>query len=341
MASYRQLIIICMILSSFIALGTEACYSINDRKGPDYIEFGAIPSGSAALVYVAQDQGFFINEQIIVDIKDYSTGVETTDALIAGDVDIAWSAEFPMVSRAFSKEAISILAVSSRFSDQYLFGLKKHGINMVSDLNGKTIGLPLNTIGEFYLARFLELNGMDIKELCLIDVLPPDSVMIMEDGGVDGILTWEPYTSTIKKQMDGQVVYWPVQSSQAGFGIMIGRNGWLRDNTALVERFLRALVRAEEYMIYNTEEAKEIVQKRVDYDSSFLEIFWTENHFYISLDQSLIVAMEDEARWMINSDLTKEQKVPYFLDYIYEEPLKNVKPDAVNIIRRQTENENK
>jgi hypothetical protein len=43
--------------------------------------------------------------------------------------------------------------------------------------------------------------------------------------------------------------------------------------------------------------------------------------------------MEDEARWMIKNKLTKEKNVPNFLDYIYEDALKAVKPEAVNIIR--------
>jgi hypothetical protein len=43
--------------------------------------------------------------------------------------------------------------------------------------------------------------------------------------------------------------------------------------------------------------------------------------------------MEDEARWMIRNNLTTEKQVPDFLDYIREDGLKAVKPEAVNIIR--------
>jgi NitT/TauT family transport system substrate-binding protein len=43
--------------------------------------------------------------------------------------------------------------------------------------------------------------------------------------------------------------------------------------------------------------------------------------------------MEDEARWMISNNLTQEKQVPDFLNYIYEDGLKAVKPEAVKIIR--------
>ena len=57
-----------------------------------------------------------------------------------------------------------------------------------------------------------------------------------------------------------------------------------------------------------------------------------ENRFSLSIDQSLILAMEDEARWMISNKLTGEKQVPNFLDYIWDDGLKAIKPEAVNII---------
>jgi NitT/TauT family transport system substrate-binding protein len=63
-----------------------------------------------------------------------------------------------------------------------------------------------------------------------------------------------------------------------------------------------------------------------------METVWPRYQISLSLDQSLILAMEDEARWMIANDLTNETQVPNFLDSIYIDGLEAVKPDAVNII---------
>ncbi|MBI2869538.1 MAG: hypothetical protein HYX96_06925 [Chloroflexi bacterium] len=64
-----------------------------------------------------------------------------------------------------------------------------------------------------------------------------------------------------------------------------------------------------------------------------METVWRQNQFTLTLYQSLIFAMEDEARWMIENNLTTEKDVPYFEDYIYENSLKAIKPEAVTIIR--------
>jgi len=64
-----------------------------------------------------------------------------------------------------------------------------------------------------------------------------------------------------------------------------------------------------------------------------VDTVWSQNQFSLSLDQALIVTMEDEARWMIANKLTSEKQVPDFLNYIYVDALKAVKPEAVNIIQ--------
>ena len=76
-----------------------------------------------------------------------------------------------------------------------------------------------------------------------------------------------------------------------------------------------------------------IVQQQLELDGGYMETVWSQNQFSLFLDQSLILAMEDEARWMIQNRLTTQTQVPNFMDYISEDGLKSVKPQAVNILR--------
>jgi hypothetical protein len=58
---------------------------------------------------------------------------------------------------------------------------------------------------------------------------------------------------------------------------------------------------------------------------------WPENQFALPHDQSLLVTMNDESRWIINNNLTVERTVPDFRTYIATEGLTRVQPGAVNI----------
>ena len=43
-------------------------------------------------------------------------------------------------------------------------------------------------------------------------------------------------------------------------------------------------------------------------------------------------SIQDEAQWLISNQLTNATTVPNFINYVYEDGLKSVKPGAVNII---------
>ena len=93
------------------------------------------------------------------------------------------------------------------------------------------------------------------------------------------------------------------------------------------------MVQAEGYLNNHQDQAKVIVRKRMNFDDTYMEKLWQHYQFSLSLEQSLITAMEDEGRWMIKNNLTSEKQIPNFLDYTYEDGLKAIKPEAVNIIR--------
>ena len=60
---------------------------------------------------------------------------------------------------------------------------------------------------------------------------------------------------------------------------------------------------------------------------------WLNTNYRVSLDQALILALEDESRWAIKSGLIGEAKIPNYLNFIYFDGLESVKPKAVRILR--------
>ena len=59
---------------------------------------------------------------------------------------------------------------------------------------------------------------------------------------------------------------------------------------------------------------------------------WPDYRFFLSLDLSLVMAMTDEARWMIANRLTDAASAPDFMEYVYTDGFQAVRPYAVNII---------
>jgi len=67
-------------------------------------------------------------------------------------------------------------------------------------------------------------------------------------------------------------------------------------------------------------------------DLDFLSNIANDYNFNVSLHQSLLITLEDQARWAIEHKLTDKSEVPNYLDYIYFDAMNEVKPDDVTII---------
>jgi NitT/TauT family transport system substrate-binding protein len=332
-------IIFAIIAVAIVALGAAFVLWLRAPEGySDKTESIAIaysPFESTALLWIAEDQHFFSRNGLNITLRKYDTGVGSLDGMLNGEADIAAGVtEFPMVGRALRKERIRTIGTINKGEFLYLIGRKDRGIEKVSDLKGKRVGTTLRTIAHFYLGRFFELHGMNMQDITLVDVkTPAEWVNAVVNGDIDAIATAQPYANLAKEGLGSNAVFWSAQSGQPLYGLIISSRDWIAKHPELTRRFLKSLAQAEEYAIRNPTEAKAIVQKGLNLDAVYIETVWSQNQFSLSLDQSLIAAMEDEARWMIKNNLTKEKQVPDFMNYIYVDGLKAVKPEAVNIIR--------
>ncbi len=59
---------------------------------------------------------------------------------------------------------------------------------------------------------------------------------------------------------------------------------------------------------------------------------WKELELAIKLEQSLLISLEDEARWAIKNNLVEGTTIPNYLKFIYLDSLKSLNPDIITII---------
>ena len=122
---------------------------------PESITIGEKPYESSGLIYIAEDQGYFAGNGLNVTMRDYNSGPGTIDGLLNYEVDIGLSSEYAVIGKLFEKKNINVIGNIDKSQTTYLIGLKDRGIENVTDLKGKKIGITRGGSGEFYLGRFL------------------------------------------------------------------------------------------------------------------------------------------------------------------------------------------
>ena len=299
----------------------------------DTIVVGTMPDESSALVYIAQEKGYFAQEGLSLTLVNYTNGAAAVRGLENRDVDLALSSEFPLVSEIYGGHDIVIAGSIDKYYGTFLVCRRDRGIASAADLYGKTIALSKNSVGEFYLGRFLDLNGISQKNVTLVDLSPPAAESgLSGNGSIDAAVMTPLAAYRLTSAGADRYVVLPITSGQATYKVVAGNRDWVTDHSRAVTRFLLAMGDASQYAVENPEESRAIVVKRVNVSPGYLAGVWPEHQYSLSFDQSLLITMEGEAAWMNARNQTPQAPVPDFLDHVYTRSMESADPDAVSVI---------
>jgi sulfonate transport system substrate-binding protein len=125
---------------------------------------------------------------------EFAAGPQQLEALNAGELDLALTAESPpafaqaadgpvvyLARRAPSGKAVSCLVASDS------------GIAKISDLKGKKVTFQKASIGHYLLLKALAREGLTINDVQPVYLPPPDAQAAFSEHKVDAWLIWEPF----------------------------------------------------------------------------------------------------------------------------------------------------
>lgn len=322
------ILVIAIVLSSFVYLNSQKPYVGNSES----ITLGVYPSEYNSLVYIANDQQYFSANGLKVTLKNYISGASAAKGMLNGEVNISTASEFVVANNAMQNANLCAFGSVSKYLNLYVVSRSDTGINSVSDLVGKRIGVAIRSSNQFYLGRYLELNGIKLSQVTLVNVNFVQTPTALANGTVDAAITFQPYINQIQSLLGSKTVMWPAQADQFGYFEAICPKDWAATHSDLIVRFLKALVQAQNFNLNHQNQAMDIVAKDLNFTSSYINSVWSDYQYSVTLDQAFILLMQDEARWLIDNNLTSVNSVPNFLSYVYVDGLKSVSPESVNII---------
>ncbi len=286
------------------------------------------------LADVAQMQGYFLQEGLESSPQFHSSGKATLAAVLEGKADFATTAETPVMFAIMKGEKIAVIAtIQTSNKNHAIVARKDKGVLTLNDLKGRKIASTFGTNADFFLDAYLSVHGITRKNMEVVDLKPGELQNALVNGDVDAVSVFQPFLIQAQKKLDDRGVTFYDEDIYSQTFNLVATQEFISKNPETVKKLLRALVKAEEFVRKNPAEAQKIVSASRKIDIDLIGEIWDGNNFSVSLDQSLVLALEDESRWAIQGGLTKETKVPNYLDYIYIDGLSSVKPEAVRILR--------
>jgi NitT/TauT family transport system substrate-binding protein len=320
-------------LMALAALSLSSCTKPAVPQKAEKLTIAIYPDTVSALIYIAQDQGFFKRHRLDVSLEDYQTGVLAVNGLIAGKADAATATEFVLAIQGFKRQDLRAVAVISYSDTMEVVARRDRGIKNPGDLKGKIVGVPKTTIAEYFLNTFLSLKGILPGEVRTVDLKPADLVTALSEGRIDGASCFPPFSDMMKRNLAGNAISWPIQGGQDYHLVVMVKDEMIRTRSIAVAGLLKGAIEAEDFSKKDENKAQGIVERALGLGHDPVVKTWAKTRFRVRLDQSLLTLLEDEGRWAMRNKLVDAGKVPNYLNFLHLDGLEKIKPDVVTVIR--------
>lgn len=292
-----------------------------------------------SVIHIAQKTGAWKESGIELDPIDFPTGRAAMQALLAGSADFATATDTPVVFAALRGLKPVVLASYSRYSfDMKVTVRTDRGIdiNAPSSLKGKRLGTRFGTSGQYMLDRYLQMAGLGMDDIELVNMAPADLVSATARGDLDGFSWTSRATRLADKQSGGKTAPMTQEGLEKFFQshqLLLTNEKVVNERPEILEPAVSAVLAAEAYMKQNTS-WPELIEERTKTPADEIRASTSVYDFSVKLDQRLLDDLVAEAEWAIQSG-----QVPapagdlkaLMGNLIHAAPLKALRPGQVTI----------
>jgi ABC-type nitrate/sulfonate/bicarbonate transport system substrate-binding protein len=318
------------ILLSVLSLASCTKPAVPEKA--EQLRIGVFADSICALVYIAQEQGFFKRHGLEVSIENYQAGAYAVDDVLAKKLDVATATGLVLALQGVKRDNLRAVGTISSSNNVEVVARRDRGIERPDDLRGKRIGVTKATAAAYFLSTFLSFRGILPSEIRTVDLKPSEIVTALSEGKIDAACSFPPFTDMMKKTLAGNGVSWYAQGGQDYYFLLITREDLIKTRPRMVSGLLEGVLDAEDFLKKHEKEAQGIVERTLSLNHDAVLNTWPKTHFRVRLDQALLTLMEDEARWAIQNKLVETKKIPNYLPFLYLEGLEKLRPDAVSVI---------
>ncbi len=252
-----------LLLAAAITLAAISCRDDPEPSTPDDVVFmaGFKPQANLPFVaaYVAQERGYFADQNLSVDIRHASSG-EHLKLLMSGDVDFTTAAATSVLKRRSDPELpIVAFALFGQKGQQAYVALESSGIQSPADWEGKTFGYKISVPPD-YLA-IVQAEGVDRSKIS--EVNAGFDVRVLTNGKVDVLAVFKSNEPNVIRNLGFETVQWdPADFGVPNMGLtLITRQQMVDERADVVEGFLKATMKAMEDVLADEEGTLDIIMK--------------------------------------------------------------------------------
>jgi NitT/TauT family transport system substrate-binding protein len=296
------------------------------------LRVGYLPVTGHAKFFVAQEEGFFKDEGLNVQLIEFANSADGLNALRAGKLDLgAFGTTAPLVHIAKGADISIIGGVMGE--DAAIIVKPESAIKSIADLKGKKIATVRLATGDAVLRGALSDAGINWKtDLQIFELNSPPAVLeAVKSGQVDAGVTWGPHDLRAEEQ--GLKVIIRSGSLQPGHPccrLTVHTQDALQRKEVWAHS-IRAILRAEKFAHDNHQKTVDDIAKYLKLDRGLIERAYYSGHLDQATDPNL-AGVQRFWETMNKSGFveSKETIAPHVQTSIYKEALDELAKENPN-----------
>lgn len=292
----------------------------------------------AAQIAVAAAKGYFREAGVDVDVKYFPSGGDLMTAVVGGNVGLGSSGATPVTTLRSRPYPIKIVAQIADISGAQQI-IVKQSLKSPDELYGKKIAIMRGTGSEALFNSFVKAYGFDASKVELVNMAPAEMLASFARGTVDAISVWEPNTTRARKTSNGKVLVSGTKSNIPGkegprriygdHAVLFGTDTFLKEQPNAVRAVLKALAKADQFIVTNKREATAILAKEFGLEPADMADVMESNRYTLELNDVLVKDLDGVASFLYG--LKRIQSQPKAREWIDPAPLREVQPKLVHL----------
>jgi NitT/TauT family transport system substrate-binding protein len=290
---------------------------------------------ASTILMVAKEKGFFEKEGVNVELEGFTAGKFALQAFLAGSLDLAASGEIPVMLSSMQGNKFYVITqlAKGQNNEVRVVAAQDSGLDTPEayfDAKRRKLATSFGGGPEFYTYSFLKYYNITNVEL--INQKPEDMPVSLASGSVDAVAIFDPYAFFAEQKLGDKAVVFGNESLYTEFYVLSAKREWVESTPETVNKLIKALVEASDFIKSNPDEAKIILMKNTNLDKTTVDGIWDKFSNNPELTDTLLQQLDAEAKWAKETGkVTPETQIPNFREFIYVSALKSVKPESVEI----------
>lgn len=287
------------LLSATLALAAMAGIH-SAANAQEVVRYATDGYGMGSLAIVAAEKGFLEEEGIRPVVQTYSYGVDTVDAVLAGNADFGVIIDFPLLTRFAAGKLMSPAIIAEPLPGWHKL-YTKADLNVPGDLKGKDIGVATGTAQEFVTRTYLSDNGINPDEdtnmvgfTSLFEI-----VGAMKAGRLDAAWIWGEGVPTMDADSKWKFIADDSIVNQSTSAPLVVLKDYYDTHKETVAKTLRAFQKASEFMESDLDAAVKLIAASVGGDEAQIKNVVQQQRYGLSFGSSPMSSLKAKYDFLV------------------------------------------